>query len=217
MNKTSLWIPISLIAVGILAMIAIPYNTNPWFNVVVGILCLFFGFAFLLLIVKYPQKTKESSLTKYHKFDVTSFSTGSLPKGYDGYNGILQESDLINNFSRLTWQNAEDLVGVLFEKKGYYSTVTQRTGDFGIDVEAKSATEYLGIQVKHWSYDVGFEDIAKTLGVSSKFNKVIVVSTKSGFTSQAKEFAGRDVNIYKLELWDSNRFKQELRQYVIGK
>ena len=133
------------------------------------------------------------------------------------FDGVLQESDITNNFSRLTWQNAEDLVGKLFEKKGYHSTVSQRTGDFGIDVEAKSDTEYIGIQVKHWSMDVGFEDVAKTLGVSSKFNKVIIVSTKSGFTSQAMLFARRDENRYRLELWNGQIFKQELRQHVIGK
>ena len=217
MNKTSLWIPISLIAVGILAMIAIPYNTNPWFNVVVGILCLFFGFAFLLLIVKYPQKTKESSLTKYHKFDVTSFSTGSLPKGYEGYDGVLQESDLINNFSRLSWQNAEDLVGLLFQKKGYHVKVTQRTGDFGIDVEATNGPEFIGIQVKNWVSNVDYPDIAKTCGGGNRFTKVMIVSTKSGFTSASIKFANKDENRYRLELWDSNRFKQELRQHVIGK
>ena len=62
--------------------------------------------------------------------------------------------------------------------------------------------------------DVGFEDVAKTLGVAQKFNKVIIVSTKSGFTSQALEHAQN--NPYLIELWDSNKFKNELRQYVVS-
>ncbi|HIG33015.1 MAG TPA: restriction endonuclease, partial [Flavobacteriales bacterium] len=123
---------------------------------------------------------------------------------------------------RFSWQQAEDLVGKLFEKKGYSITVgvptadggTKRQGDFGIDVEAKNGKEYLGIQVKHWSMDVGFEDVAKTLGVAQKFNKVIIVSTKSGFTSQALQHAEK--NPYLIELWDSNKFKNELRQHVIS-
>ena len=131
--------------------------------------------------------------------------------------GEVSQVDLVSNFSRLSWKEAENLVGKLFEKKGYSVQVTGKSGDFGIDVEAKSDTEYIGIQVKHWSMDVGFEDVAKTLGVSSKFNKVIIVSTKSGFTSQAMQFAGRDENRFRLELWNGQRFKQELRQYVIGK
>ena len=136
--------------------------------------------------------------------------------------GGLMESDLQNNFVRFSWQQAEDLVGKLFEKKGYSVTVgvptadggTKRQGDFGIDVEAKNGKEYLGIQVKHWSMDVGFEDVAKTLGVAQKFNKVIIVSTKSGFTSQALEHAQK--NPYLIELWDSNKFKNELRQHLLN-
>lgn len=131
------------------------------------------------------------------------------------FDGNLLDSDLTNNFFRLSWENAEDLVGKLFEAKGFSSNVTPRSGDFGIDVEAKSSEIFLGIQVKHWNADVGFEDVAKTLGVASKFNKVIIVSTKSGFTRQAQEFANEDVNRYRIELWDSSRFKQELRQYVL--
>ncbi len=135
--------------------------------------------------------------------------------------GELNESDLQNNFQRYTWQQAEDIVGKLFEKKNYTVTIgsptanggIKRQGDFGIDVEAKNGQEYLGIQVKHWSMDVGFEDVAKTLGVAQKFNKVIIVSTKSGFTSQAWTHAND--NPYLIELWDSNRFKNELRQYLL--
>jgi hypothetical protein len=137
-------------------------------------------------------------------------------------NGGLMESDLQNNFVRFSWQQAEDLVGKLFEKKGYSVTIgvptadggTKRQGDFGIDVEAKNGKEYLGIQVKHWVMDVGFEDVAKTLGVAQKFNKVIIVSTKSGFTSQALTHAQK--NPYLIELWDANKFKNELRQHVIS-
>jgi hypothetical protein len=107
----------------------------------------------------------------------------------------------------------EHLVGKLFEKKGYNVKVTQKTGDFGIDVEAKNATEFIGIQVKHWKNDVGFEDCAKTLGVSHKYNKAIIISTKSGFTPQAWKF--QEENQYRLELWDTQRFRQELERFNI--
>lgn len=138
-----------------------------------------------------------------------------LPKGYS-WNGILTESDLNDNFSKLSWENAEDLVGTLFSKKGYDSTVTQRSGDFGIDVEAKNDREFLGIQVKHWNGYVDFDSVAKTLGVQNKYNKVIIVSTKSGFSSHALTWASREENRYRIELWDSNRFKKELRQFVLN-
>jgi hypothetical protein len=161
-------------------------------------------------------------------FFMTQTKTLENARQYPLYNSSLQsqsgelnESDLENNFQRYTWEQAEDLVGKLFEKKNYTVTVgvptanggIKRQGDFGIDVEAKNGKEYLGIQVKHWSMDVGFEDVAKTLGVAQKFNKVIIVSTKSGFTSQA--WAHANDNPYLIELWDSKRFKDELRQYLL--
>ena len=133
----------------------------------------------------------------------------------EGFDGKVTEDDLQNNFSRLSWENAEDLVGKLFEKKGYSVIVSQRSADFGIDVHAENGSEKLGIQVKHWNHQVGFEDVAKTLGVSQQFNKVILVNTKNGFTPQAWKHANN--NPYLIELWDSNRFKQELRQYVVEK
>lgn len=179
-------------------------------------------------INRFLETSPNNILNKLQNLLPTENSTRwALPKGFEQpietkestietfFNGLLQESDLSNNFSRLSWQNAEDLVGKLFEKKGFFVKVTQRSGDFGIDVEAKSDREYLGIQVKHWNYDVGVDDVIKTLGASNKFNRVIIVSTKSGFTRQAQEFANEDVNRYRIELWDSSRFKQELRQYVL--
>ena len=140
--------------------------------------------------------------------------------------------DLQNNFQRFNEDDAEDLVGLLFEKKGYTVEVgvrsksgeMKRSGDFGIDVRATINTkkysiftkkEKLGIQVKHWENNVGFEDTAKTLGVSQEFNRVIIVSTKAGFTRQA--IAHQEQNTYKLELWDSQKLKDEIYENMLKK
>ena len=120
------------------------------------------------------------------------------------------------------WKQAEDLVGKLFEKKGYNVTVgvptldggTKRNGDFGIDVRASNDEHYLGIQVKHWNANVDFEDVAKTLGVAQEYNKVIIISTKSGFTPQALQHASD--NSYLIELWDRVRFAQELKDHSLN-
>jgi len=144
----------------------------------------------------------------------TSDVGGALPKGYSQTSsGELTEGDLQNNFSRFSWEQMEHLVGRLFEKKGYSTNVTKPTGDFGIDVEARNSTEFIGIQVKHWNNDVGFDDVAKTLGVSQKYNKSIIISTKSGFSNQAWEHQKN--NQYILELWDTNKFKSELRTHML--
>jgi HJR/Mrr/RecB family endonuclease len=165
-------------------------------------------------IIKFGPKTKSNEIVIDAKLVDVEFDSPTLPKGY-GWNGILTEADLNDNFRRLSWENAEDLVGTLFSKKGYDSTVTQRSGDFGIDVEARTDREFIGIQVKHWNGTVDFDTVAKTLGVQNKYNRVIIVSTKAGFSSHALTWANRDENRYRIELWDTNRFKNELRQYVL--
>tara|TARA_Y100000590_G_scaffold379182_1_gene446668 strand:+ start:123 stop:1157 length:1035 start_codon:yes stop_codon:yes gene_type:complete len=144
----------------------------------------------------------------------------------------LSEEDLRNNFRRFNEDDAEDLVKLLFEKKGYDTKVgvesksgeIKRSGDFGIDVRATISTkrigfitkkEKLGIQVKHWENNVGFDDAAKTMGVSEEYDKVIIVSTKADFTHQVYENKKERKNWKKLELWNSEKFKDELRKYVL--
>ena len=216
MSYALLVIPFVLILLGIVMVgLSASYSSNQGLRAVIGFIPILIGIVLMYVIYQSSKTSIIQQSTNYQY--VPSFSTGSLPKGYEGYDGVLQESDLINNFSRLSWQNAEDLVGLLFQKKGYHVKVTQRTGDFGIDVEATNGPEFIGIQVKNWVSNVDYPDIAKTCGGGNRFTKVMIVSTKSGFTSASIKFANKDENRYRLELWDSNRFKQELRQHVIGK
>jgi hypothetical protein len=134
---------------------------------------------------------------------------------YDVKDLSLTKDDLKNNFADFSWDEMEHLVGKLFEEKGYSVQVTQKVADFGIDVIATNETESIGIQVKHWEHNVGFEDTAKTLGVSQEFNRVIIVSSKAGFTQQA--LTHQEQNKYKLELWDSKKFKDELYKHMLKK
>jgi len=137
---------------------------------------------------------------------------GALPKSES--HSIISETDLQDDFSRFTWRQMEELTGKLFEKKGYTVEVTQASGDYGIDVWAKKDEMTIGIQVKKWRNDVGFDDVAKTLGSNmAKANKFIVISTSSFFTPQAWEHQRQHSTI--MELWDTNRFKKDLRDNFI--
>ena len=132
-------------------------------------------------------------------------------------------ADLKNNFRRYSWEDAEDLTALLFKAKGYSAKVgvpskdggRKRNGDFGIDVRANNGIVNIGIQVKHQEKDVDFDAVAKTLGVAQKFQKVIIVSTKSGFSAQSLEHAGNNPD--DIELWDSDKFKEEIRKHLIEK
>ena len=130
------------------------------------------------------------------------------------YHSSISETDLQDNFSKVSWRDMEELVGELFRKKGYAVEVTQASGDYGIDVWAKKDGMTTGIQVKKWKKDVGFDDVAKTLGSNlNKANKYIVISTTSFFTNQAWEHQRQHATV--MELWDTNRFRQELRENFV--
>jgi hypothetical protein len=121
----------------------------------------------------------------------------------------------LSDFSNYSWEDVEHLVGKLFEKKGYEVRVTQKTGDSGIDVWAEKDGIKIGIQVKHWSADVGVVEATQTLGAGvGKAHKCILISTKSFFTSQALEYQIQ--HSHDIELWDSNRFKEELGKYDLN-
>ena len=124
---------------------------------------------------------------------------------------FVSESDLQNNFLEISWREMEELTGELFRRKGYSVKVTQASNDYGIDVWAKKDGMVIGIQVKKWHNDVGFDDVAKTLGSNmSKANKYILISTTSFFTPQAWRHQRQHSTI--IELWDTDRFKKELRE-----
>ena len=126
---------------------------------------------------------------------------------------IVTESDIKNNFSRFEPFEFERLVAKLFEKKGYKATVTQESGDFGVDILAEAGKEKIAIQVKHWQASVGGPDVHKTLGSMITFgaNRAMVI-TSSDFTNQAYEIQKRGSPV---ELWNGSRLRDEFRQYLL--
>jgi hypothetical protein len=129
--------------------------------------------------------------------------------------GKISGEDLENNFKKYDWFEMENLVGALFESKGYEVKVTQSTGDFGIDVWAIKDDEKIAIQVKHQESDVGYDTIAKTIGATiAKANHIIIVSTKSGFTKSALVY--QMDNQHFVRLWNTQKFKNELTEHLIN-
>ena len=128
--------------------------------------------------------------------------------------GDISIEDLHNNFLRFTWRDMEEIVGKLFEKKGYRVEVTQASGDFGVDVWAFKLDEEIAIQVKHYEKDVGFDALTKTVAVTfGKANKAIVISTKSGFSKQSYEY--QNDHRHAVELWTSKKLKDEIRNFLL--
>ena len=157
------------------------------------------------------MKRVMSNLTK-----LESKMTSIMPKPIkteqeqNSFHKSANETDLQDNFSRFTPREMEELTGKLFERMGYSVEVTKQSGDFGIDVWATNKDMKIGIQVKKWKENVGFDDVSKTLGSNlGKANKYILISTDSFFTKQALEWQREHSHM--IELWDTNRFRKELR------
>ncbi|MBI2574451.1 restriction endonuclease [Candidatus Woesearchaeota archaeon] len=118
------------------------------------------------------------------------------------------------DFQHLNHFQFERFVSIVFEKMGYQTYVTRKTGDYGIDVVAKKGDEIIAIQVKQNAKgnNVGNVIVQNVLGSMRKFKaeKAIIITT-SDFTIQAKEQA-RDEPI---ELWNGKYFKTLVRKYLI--
>lgn len=101
---------------------------------------------------------------------------------------------------RMDWREFEHYLGYLFRALGYQATVTQASGDFGVDVlvTAPDGTK-IAVQAKHWRSEyVGVEHVLKTVGGAAHYGcqRAIVVTT-SGITDAARE-ASRTTGV---ELW----------------
>lgn len=123
---------------------------------------------------------------------------------------IITEKDLQNNFRRFEPYEFEELIGRLFAAKGYQVEVTQKSGDFGVDVIARAGHDVVAIQVKHWEASVGGPDVHKTLGsmITYNANRALVITT-SDFTNQAYEIQKRGAPVV---LWNGERVKEEFRK-----
>ena len=125
------------------------------------------------------------------------------------------ETVIITDFALIDPYEFEHLIGDLFKSKGYKSTVTQGSGDYGIDVVARKGNEVLAIQAKKYSpgNNVGNREVQMLLG-AMQFRKVeaskAILITSSDFTKQAVEQAkGAPI-----ELWNGVRLKEEINKFM---
>jgi len=153
------------------------------------------------------KKEKTSSIDSESL--VKSERKSTVSKTKDG----ISEEDLKNNFENFDPYEMEELIAKLFKAKGYEVEATKKSGDYGIDVWASNSSERIGIQVKHQSSDVGYDVVAKTIGSAMTSTKIILVSTKTAFTKQV--YAYQIDHPQFIELWNSERFKKEIRNHLL--
>ncbi len=122
-----------------------------------------------------------------------------------------------SNYAFISPYESEELVAELFKKMGYDVTLTPKSGDYGVDVIARSGGDVIAIQTKKYTKgnNVGNRDVQRLLGAmhlsTIKANKGILITT-SDFTVQAKEQAKEAP----IELWHGEYFNSILLKYLGG-
>ncbi|MGP4074081.1 restriction endonuclease [Piscibacillus sp. B03] len=112
----------------------------------------------------------------------------------------------------------EELVNTLFQKMGFETELTNKSGDGGVDIIARYNKpifrgKYL-IQCKYWENQVGEPPIRDLYGVclSDQANKGILV-TNSGFTDSALSFSeGKNI-----ELIDGDTLQKLMKEYDVSR
>lgn len=121
---------------------------------------------------------------------------------------------ITNNFSNLSPYEFEHFVAKLLREIGYTTTVTQKTGDYGVDIIAKKDNNTIAVQCKRFKEGnlVSNRDIQRILGAmhSINANKCIFVTT-SKFTKQAIQQA-RGCSI---ELWDKEILHNLVKKHLL--
>jgi len=119
-----------------------------------------------------------------------------------------------NNFSTLSPFEFEHFVARLLVEMGYSTKVTQKTGDYGVDIIAKKNKVVVAVQCKRFQEKnlVGNRDIQRILGARHSINaqKCILVTT-SKFTKQAiQQSKGAPI-----ELWDKELLHNFVKKYLL--
>jgi restriction endonuclease Mrr len=101
-----------------------------------------------------------------------------------------QPSDLLS----LTPTQFEEVLGQLYQKKGYDVQVTQQSGDRGIDAIARKGQRTIAIQAKRYdpngAGNVSGPEVRNAIGSTVQEGAdVCVVATSSGFTQDARRAA----------------------------
>jgi len=99
-------------------------------------------------------------------------------------------SDLLS----LTPTQFEEVLGQLYQKKGYNVQVTQQSGDRGIDAIARNGQRTIAIQAKRYdpngAGNVSGPEVRNAIGATVQEGAdVCVVATSSGFTQDARRAA----------------------------
>jgi restriction system protein len=161
------------------------------------------------------EKTREGEQEEIEKTPEES-----LAEAYQNLNDELA-NDLFQQLKSISWKKFERIVTDLLVSMGYGGTqfdaaeVINKSGDEGIDAiirQDRLGLDVIYVQAKDWDGNVGRPEIHRFAGaLQGKHARKGIFFTRSGFTKEAKDFAGATDN--KIVLIDG----ETLVQYMIEK
>lgn len=159
---------------------------------------------------KFDQYEKESNIPEQPKDQEDNLLNVSLDNEYNIAEHRFNTTEfksVIQKIDTMTGRQFEEFIADFFKKKGYLTTLTPETGDFGIDIIIENDYIKIGIQTKCYIEKVSNSAVQEAVTGIRHYNldKAMVV-TNSYFQPSAITLA-KDNNVI---LWDRDKLIKEL-------
>jgi restriction system protein len=118
---------------------------------------------------------------------------------------------LITMMDRMTGEEFEKIIKILFQMLGYQCKFTKKTKDKGGDIIAENPYETIAIQCKRWNQKIGIDAIQQAHAAKTIYNTTkAMVITNNYFTKDAI----KNAKMLNIELWDRDQLIQTLLEHL---
>lgn len=96
----------------------------------------------------------------------------------------------IQEIDKMTGEEFEKFLSILFKRRGYRVSMTAKSGDYGCDLILKDGTDIIAVQAKRYSGSVGVKAVQEIIGAIRMYNATEAwVVTNNYYTKQAIKLA----------------------------
>lgn len=96
----------------------------------------------------------------------------------------------IHDIDKMTGEEFEKFLSILFKRRGYRVSLTAKSGDYGCDLILKDGKNVIAVQAKRYSSNVGVKAVQEIIGSVRMYNATEAwVVTNSYYTKQAIKLA----------------------------
>lgn len=96
----------------------------------------------------------------------------------------------IKQIDKMTGEEFEQYLALLFKKRGFKVEITKASGDYGADLILEDRDDIIAVQAKRYSGNVGVKAVQEVIGAMRMYEATEAwVVTNSYFTKQAEKLA----------------------------